>query len=305
MSLPTEGKIWMDGDLVEWQEAKVHVLTHALHYGSGVFEGIRAYPTPDGPAVFRLRDHIERLFRSAKIAMLPMPFSVDQLIDAVKTVVRVNGHDSCYIRPLVYRGYGEMGLNPLPVPVNVSIAAWPWGAYLGDDNMEAGITAAVSSWRRHDPNTMPAAAKATANYVNSSLAKVEAMNAGYDEAIMLNQDGYVTEGSAENIFIVKDGVLITPPLSSGALSGIRRASVMEIARDLGITVEEHNLIRTDLYTADEVFCTGTAAEVAPIRSVDEREIEKPWPVTTQLQQAMQDATHGRTPKYEKWVDKVG
>ena len=270
---PTE-KIWMDGELVDWADATVHVLTHTMHYGSGVFEGIRAYPTDRGVAVFRLRDHIERLFTSAQVFMIDVPFTVDELVEATRDLVRVNGLDEgCYIRPLVYLGYGEMGLNPIPCPVNVSIAAWPWGTYLGDEGVANGVSMKISSWRRHDPNAVPTAAKGTGMYVNSSLAKVEAIKAGYDEAILLAPDGNVSECTGENIFIVRKGRLITPPTSdSGALEGITQQSVETIARDLGYAVTYEPLIRTDLYTADEAFLTGTAAEVVPIRAVDDRPV---------------------------------
>jgi branched-chain amino acid aminotransferase len=258
---PTE-KIWMDGELVDWADATVHVLTHTMHYGSGVFEGIRAYPTQRGVAVFRLREHIERLFQSAKVFMIDVPFSVDDLVDATRTLVRVNGlDDGCYIRPLVYLGYGEMGLNPLPCPVNVSIAAWPWATYLGDEGIANGVSMKISSWRRHDPNAVPTAAKGTGMYSNSSLAKVEAIKAGYDEAILLAPDGNVSECTGENIFVVRNGRLITPPTSdSGALEGITQKSVATIAADLGYGVSYEQIIRTDLYTADEAFLTGTAAK---------------------------------------------
>ena len=278
---PTE-KIWMDGELVDWDDATVHVLTHTLHYGSGVFEGIRAYPTSRGVAVFRLSDHIRRLFASAKVFMIDVPYTVEELMEATRHVVRVNGlHDGCYLRPLVYLGYGEMGLNPLPCPVNVAIAAWPWGTYLGDEGVANGVRCKVSSWQRHDPNAVPTAAKGTGMYVNSSLAKVEALKAGYDEAILLAPDGRVSECTGENIFIVRDGVLITPPTSdAGALEGITQDSVETIARDLGIEVRHEHIIRTDLYIADEAFLTGTAAEVVPIRAVDDRRSARAAPAAS-------------------------
>jgi branched-chain amino acid aminotransferase len=252
----------MDGEFVDWADATVHVLTHTMHYGSGVFEGIRAYPTPRGVAVFRLRDHIERLFTSAKVFLIDVPFSVDQVLEATRSLVRVNRlDDGCYIRPLVYLGYGEMGLNPIPCPVNVSIAAWPWGTYLGEEGVANGVSVKISSWRRHDPNAVPTAAKGTGMYVNSSLAKVEAINGGYDEAILLAPDGNVSECTGENIFVVRDGVISTPPTSdAGALKGITQDSIETIARDHGYEVTHEQLIRTDLYSADEAFLTGTAAE---------------------------------------------
>jgi len=300
--------IWMDGELVEWDKAQIHVLSHSLHYGSGAFEGIRAYKTPQGVAVFRLREHIERLFRSAKVFFIDIPFTVDELVSATKDVVRENElNDGCYIRPLVYLGYGEMGLNPLPSPVNVSIAAWPWGAYLGDEGMANGVRMKISSWQRHDPNAVPTAAKGTGMYVNSSLAKIEALKAGYDEAILLGPDGKVSECTGENLFIVRDNVLITPPPSeAGALSGITMASVIEIAQDLGFEVRHEALIRTDLYLADEAFLTGTAAEVVPISSVDDRLVGDgmPGPVAKKIQETYLATVRGEVPRYAKWLDHV-
>lgn len=304
---PTD-KIWMDGDLVDWADATVHVLTHTMHYGSGVFEGIRAYPTPNGVAVFRLRDHIERLFFSAKVFMIEIPYTVDELVAATTALVRVNRlDDGCYIRPLVYLGYGEMGLNPIPCPVNVSIAAWPWGTYLGDEGVANGVSTKISSWRRHDPNAVPTAAKGTGMYVNSSLAKVEALRAGYDEAILLAPDGNVSECTGENIFIVRNGRLITPPTSdAGALPGITQRSIETIARDLGYDVVYEQMVRTDLYSADEAFLTGTAAEVVPIRSVDDRQVAsgKPGPITQQLQQTYFAAVRGEIDRYKDWLEYV-
>ncbi len=304
MPLQKVDKIWMDGVLVDWDDAKIHILTHSLHYGCGVFEGIRAYATASGPAVFRLTDHIVRLFDSAKIFMLDIPYTVEQLIAATKETVRVNGLDSCYIRPLVYLGYGEMGLNPLPCPVNVSIAVWPWGSYLGDEGIERGVRMKISSWQRHDPNAMPPAAKGTGMYINSSMAKVEALKAGYDEAILLSPQGYVSECTGENIFIVKKGRIITPPVSAGALAGITQDSVMTIARDLGIECEVGHILRSDLYTADEAFLSGTAAEVVPIRSVDDREIGDPGPVTRRVQEVFFAAIKGEVDRYKDWCEHV-
>ena len=294
----------MDGELVPWDEAQVHVLTHTLHYGSGVFEGIRTYATADGPAVFRLTDHIERLLDSAKMIMMEIPYSCDELVEACKLTVRENGLDSCYIRPIAYLGYGEMGLNPLPCAVNVSIAVWPWGAYLGDEGLAKGVRMKVSSWRRMDPNVNPVAAKGTGIYINSSLAKVEALKAGYDEAILLNTQGYVAECTGENLFIVRDGVLVTPPLASGALEGITRDSVMTIARDLGYEVREEQLLRSDLYLADEAFLTGTAAEVVPIRSVDDREIGDPGEITRKIQETYFATVRGQVERYKDWLEHV-
>jgi len=304
MPLQKVDKIWMDGELVDWDDAKIHVLTHTLHYGCGVFEGIRAYATSTGPAVFRLTDHIVRLFDSAKIFMLDIPYTVDELVAATKETVRVNGLDSCYIRPLVYLGYGEMGLNPLPCPVNVSIAVWPWGSYLGDEGIERGVRMKISSWQRHDPNAMPPAAKGTGMYINSSMAKVEALKAGYDEAILLSPQGYVSECTGENIFVVKRGRIITPPVSAGALAGITQDSVMTIARDLGIECEVGHILRSDLYTADEAFLSGTAAEVVPIRSVDDREIGDPGPVTRRVQDVFFSAIKGEVDRYKDWCEHV-
>ncbi|HVM40078.1 MAG TPA: branched-chain amino acid transaminase [Acidimicrobiia bacterium] len=304
MPLDKVEKIWMDGELVDWDDATVHVLTHTLHYGSGVFEGIRAYETPDGPAVFRLTEHIERLCRSAKMLMIEVPFSVEQMVEGVKDTVRVNGVQSCYIRPLVYLGYGEMGLNPLNSPVNVSIAIWPWGTYLGDEGIKHGVRMKISSWRRQDPNINPPASKSTGIYVNSILAKVEAIKAGYDEAILLSPDGYVSECTGENIFIVRDRTLVTPPLSAGALDGLTRDSVMTIARDHGYEVVEENLLRSDLYIADEAFLTGTAAEVVPIREVDDRVIGEPGEITRKIQETYFATVRGEVEQYKGWLEYV-
>ncbi len=304
MPLQTVDKIWMDGTLVDWDDAKIHILTHSLHYGCGVFEGVRAYATPQGPAVFRLTDHIVRLFDSAKIFFIDVPYTIDQLVEATKETVRVNNVESCYIRPLVYLGYGEMGLNPLPCPVNVSIAVWPWGSYLGDDGIKNGVRMMISSWQRHDPNAMPPAAKGTGMYINSSMAKIEAIKAGYDEAILLSPQGYVSECTGENIFVVKHGKVITPPVSAGALAGITQDSVMTIARDLGIECITANLLRSDLYTADEAFLSGTAAEVVPIRSVDDREIGEPGPITRKIQEVFFAAVRGEVDRYKNWNEHV-
>jgi branched-chain amino acid aminotransferase len=296
-------KIWMDGELVDWEKATVHVLTHALHYGSGVFEGVRAYETKRGAAVFRLPDHIRRLFRSAHVYQMRVPFSQDELVQAVRETVGANGLKSCYIRPLVYRGYGEMGLNPLHAPVNVSIAVWPWGTYLGEESLETGVRAKISSWKRSDHNILPPGAKATGQYINSGLAKVEALNGGYDEGILLNMAGHVTDGPGENIFIVKDGVLYTPPFSAGCLDGITRDSIIDIAHDQGYEVLERNLSRFDLYTADEAFYTGTAAEVVPIREIDDRSLGSNGrgPLTKELQGIFFGAARGEIDKYQSWL----
>lgn len=292
--------IWMDGELVEWEKAQVHVLSHTLHYGSGVFEGIRAYHTKKGPAVFRLTDHMARLHRSAKIYLMEIPFGVEQLVEATKLTVRENELDSCYIRPIAYHGYGEMGLNPLASEVKVAIAAWSWGAYLGEDSLKTGVRCKVSSWRRNDHNAIPPAAKGTGQYLNSGLAKVEAVKSGYDEAIMLNWQGFVADATGENVFIVRDGVLHTPPTWSGPLGGITRDSIMVVAGDLGIKVEETNLTRADLYCADEAFMTGTAAEIVPIRSVDDRDLGDVGEVTKKVQEVFFSAVHGEVEKYSDW-----
>jgi branched-chain amino acid aminotransferase len=305
MPIEKTEKIWMDGELVPWDEARVHVLTHSLHYGSGVFEGIRTYATGNGPAVFRLTDHIERLLDSAKLIMMEIPYSRDELVDACKLTVRESGLDSCYVRPIAFLGYGEIGLNPLPCPVNVSIAVWPWGAYLGEESLSTGVRMKISSWKRMDPNVNPVAAKGTGIYINSSLAKVEAVHAGYDEAILLNTQGFVAECTGENLFIVKDGALVTPPLASGALEGITRDSIMTIARDLGYEVKEEQLLRHDLYLADEAFLTGTAAEIVPIRSVDDRVIGDPGEMTRKLQETYFAAVRGQVEQYRDWCEDVG
>jgi branched-chain amino acid aminotransferase len=307
MPIAATEKIWMDGELVDWDAAKIHILTHTLHYGCGVFEGIRAYPTDSGPAVFRLTDHITRLFNSAKIFLIDVPFTPDEIVEAAKTTVRVNGLSECYIRPIVYLGYGEMGLNPLPCPVNVSIAVWPWGAYLGDEGIANGVRMKISSWQRHDPNAIPPAAKGTGMYINSSMAKVEALKAGYDEAILLSPQGYVSECTGENLFVIRGGRLLTPPVAAGALEGITQDSVATIARDLGFDVETANILRSDLYVAEEAFLTGTAAEVVPIKSVDDRVVAdgRPGPITRRIQEVFQAAVRGKVDKYKDWVEHVG
>ncbi len=304
MPITEVAKIWMDGELVDWADAKVHVLTPTLHYGWGVFEGIRAYATPDGPAVFQHRPHMERLHRSARILQLQLPYSVDELMAATRELVRVNDLESCYIRPLVYLGYGEMGLNPLPSTVRVMIACWPWGTYLGEEGIANGVRAKISSWQRIGANMIPTGAKAAGVYINSSLAKVEALKAGYDEAVLLNEHGRIAEGSGENIFVVKDGVLKTPPLSEGVLQGVTRDTIFAFARDLDIPLVETPMLRQDLYLADEAFYTGTAAEVVPIRSVDERDIGAPGPITKQLQDLFFAVVAGKEPRYAHMLDHV-
>jgi branched-chain amino acid aminotransferase len=298
---PTE-KIWMNGELVPWDEARIHVLTHTLHYGMGVFEGIRAYETADGPGIFRLTDHINRLFQSAQILGMEIPYSVDELVAATKATVASTGLGSCYIRPIAYFGYGEMGLNTLPCSVDVSIACWPWGAYLGDDALTKGVRMKISSWTRHDHNTMPPAAKTTGNYVNSSLAKVEALKAGYDEALMLNPQGFVSECTGENVFVARKGRFITPPLSSGALEGITQSTVSTIAADLGFEVVVGELARSDLYIADEMFVCGTAAEVSAVASVDDRVIPSPGPMTVAIGEEYHRTVRGEVDRYKDWVE---
>ncbi|HWD24687.1 MAG TPA: branched-chain amino acid transaminase [Acidimicrobiales bacterium] len=307
MPLTPTPLIWMDGELVPWDDAKVHVLTHSLHYGTAVFEGIRAYSTDRGPAVFRLRDHIARLARSARLLSMELPYDEDELCEATRAVVRASGLDSGYIRPLVYYGYGEMGLNPLLSKTHASVAMWSWGAYLGDDGIANGIRLKVSSWARHDPRALPTAAKATGMYINSSLAKVEAVRAGYDEALMLTTDGYLAEGTGENLFLVKENELVMPSMSAtGALSGITADAVIRVATDLGYPVREALLRRSDIYLADEAFLTGTAAEVVPIASVDDLAVGtgRPGPITKILQEHFVQIVHGGVDQYKDWLDYV-
>ncbi len=304
MPIEKTEKIWMDGELVPWDEANVHVLTHALHYGDGVFEGIRAYKAKSGTAVFRLTDHMRRLLRSARILMMDVPYSVDQLVDATKETLRANSLEAGYIRPLVYYGYGEMGLNPLNNPVNVSIACWPWGTYLGEEGLASGVRVKISSWQRIDANAYPPQMKSSGGYLNSILAKLEILKAGYDEALFLSPLGFVAEGPGESFFIVRDGVIITPPLTSAGLDSFTRDSVITIARDLGYEVREHDLVRSDVYLADEAFFTGTAAELTPIREVDDRLIGEPGPVTKKLQETFFAATRGEVETYREWNEYV-
>jgi branched-chain amino acid aminotransferase len=302
MPITTTPKIWMNGKLVDWDKAQVHVLTHTLHYGTGVFEGIRAYETDKGPAIFRLTDHIKRLYNSAHILGMEMPYSVEEIVQATKDTVLSTGLPSCYIRPIAYYGYGEMGLNTLPCKVDIAIACWPWGAYLGDDAVEKGVRMKISSWTRHDHNIMPPAAKTVGNYVNSSLAKVEALKAGYDEAIMLAPNGLVAECTGENIFCVRNGIILTPPLSAGALEGITQNSVMTIARDLGYDIRVDNIARSDLYVAEEIFVCGTAAEVGSVSSVDERKVPCPGPMTRAIASTYAKAVRGNDPLYAAWCE---
>ena len=304
MPIPEVDKIWMNGELVPWADAKIHVLTHALHYGSGVFEGIRCYDTARGPAVFRLSEHLRRLERSARLYYMPVPYTHEQLLQATRDVIKANGLTACYIRPLVFRGYGEMGIFPLKAPVDTIIAVWPWGAYLGADAAERGIRAKVSSIRALDNSSLARAAKASGQYLNSILAKVEVTNSGYDEAILLNERGHVAEGSGENIFAVRRGLLMTPPTSDGILEGITRESVMEIAMCLGIDVCERTLTRSDLVLSDELFFTGTAAEIVPIREVDDHFIGEPGPITRRIQEKFHAIVGGRDDDFAHYMEAV-
>ncbi len=296
-------KIWMNGELVDWADAKVHVGVHGLHYGSGVFEGIRCYDTPKGPAVFRLREHLERLEDSARILFMDMPYTTDELRDATHDLVATNGLSSCYIRPVAFYGYGELGVAATGNPIDVVIMSYPWGAYLGESSQQEGITTTISSWQRVGPNVIPHAAKATGIYLNSMLATTEARRAGYDEAIMLTGDGYLADGPGETIFVVKDGVIRTPHLAMSILPGITRHTVLQIAGSLGYAVDETLLIRTDLYLADEVFMVGTAAEVTPVRAVDGRELGV-GPITLELQKAYLAAVNGLDDRFADWLDVV-
>ena len=300
----TADLIWMNGEFVAWEDAKVHVLTHALHYGTGVFEGVRAYETERGPAIFRHDDHLDRLEASAKLFYMDMPFSKEQLRSATHELIGRNGLRSCYIRPLVYRGHGPMGLDPEDNPVEAMIAVWEWGAYLGEEGKRNGIRAKVSSWRRITPDSLVPHAKASGQYLNSVLAKIESKRGGYEEAILLDDHGHVCEGTGENVFIVKDGVLATPPQTASILNGISRASIMEIARDLGHTVLERDIARAELVLADEVFLVGTAAELTPVREIDDIAIGPPGEVTQVIQGAYDDALHGRAERYAEWLDVV-
>jgi len=296
----------MNGEFVAWEDAKVHVLTHGLHYGTGVFEGIRAYDTAHGTAIFRHGDHLDRLFRSAELYYMPLPYSKEELRSATHELIGRNGLESCYIRPIAFRGYGMMGINPLEAPVDVSIAVWRWGAYLGEEGKEQGITAKVSSWRRISADSLIPHAKACGQYLNSALAKIESLKAGYQEAILLDDLGHVCEGSGENIYLVMDGKIHTPGQTASILDGINRKSIIQIARDLGHEVVERDIARAELYLADEVFMTGTAAELVPVREVDDHPIGggRPGPITRELQRSFDDALHGRTERYREWLDVV-
>jgi branched-chain amino acid aminotransferase len=298
--------IWHNGELVAWEDAKIHVLTHGLHYGTSVFEGERAYETQRGTAIFRHRDHLERLLKSAELYYMPVPYGIDQLRAATHELIAANGLSECYIRPIVYRGYGQMGLYPLDAPVDVSIAVWPWGAYLGEAGKLQGVRAKVASWRRIPHDSLIPHAKASGQYLNSVLAKIESSKAGYEEAILLDARGFVSEGTGENIYALREGRLVTPPQTASILDGISRRSVIKIARDLGYEVVERDLARAELYLADEVFLSGTAAELVPVREVDDHPIGtgEPGPVTREIQRVFEDALHGRDPRYEEWLDVV-
>ena len=296
-------KIWMNGELVDWADAKVHVGAHGLHYGTGVFEGIRCYETPKGPAVFRLADHMQRLHDSAKLLYMELPYSVEELRASTHELIDANGLPACYIRPIAFYGYGQLGVATTGNPVDVVIMAWPWGTYLGEEALAKGVTATISSWKRVGPNTIPHAAKATGVYLNSMLATTEARRAGYDEAIMLTDDGYIADGPGENIFVVRNGVITTPPLSTSILPGITRDTIIQIAQDLGYTVEQSPLIRTDLYLADEVFFTGTAAEVTPVSAIDDQQLGV-GEVTLKIQKAYLDTVNGGGDRWSHWLDYV-
>ena len=299
----TASKIWFDGNMVDWKDANIHVLSHVVHYGTGVFEGIRAYKNENGVAVFRLKEHVQRLFDSAKIYKIDIPFTQEEIEEAIIETVRANDLDGCYIRPIIFRGYGELGVNPLNCPVNVVIAAWEWGSYLGEEGMANGVDIGVSSWRKPAPDTFPALAKCCANYMNSQLAKLEAIENGYDEAIMLDYEGHVSEGSGENIFLVEGEKLFTPSMSSSNLKGITRDSIMTVARDLGYEVVEEIISRERLYSADEVFFTGTAAEVTPIRSIDHRTIGigSRGPISEKIQTSFFDIVEAKVEDKYGWL----
>jgi branched-chain amino acid aminotransferase len=296
--------IWMNGEIVRWEDARVHVLTHALHYGSGVFEGIRAYETERGTAVFRHQDHLARLKRSGELYYMDLPFTLEKLREATHELIQKNNLRSCYIRPIAFRGYGEMGLFPLNTPVDVVIAVWPWGAYLGEEGQKNGIRVKVASWRRMSADSFIPQAKATGQYVNSILAKVESAKAGYDEAIMLDDKGHVSEGSGENVFVVRDGAISTPDLSCSILEGITARSVKQIAADLGFEVTERHISRGELYQADEVFLTGTAAEIVPVREVDDIPLGPPGELTKAIQNRFFEAIKGQREEYLEWLDIV-
>lgn len=300
---PTE-YIWQNGEFIPWDEARVHVLTHGLHYGTGVFEGVRCYNTEQGPAIFRGLDHMKRLHTSGKLYYMELEHSAEELLEITKELIAKNGLTDCYIRPFAFRGYGEIGLFPLNSKIEYSIAVWEWASYLGEEGKKHGIRAKISSWRRMSPSSFIPQAKASGQYLNSVLAKIESHHAGYQEAILLDENDFVCEGSGENIFVVKNGQIATPPLSASILEGINRDSVMQIAGDMGMPVTERNITRTELITADEVFMTGTAAELVPVREIDDQTIGEPGEITRQLQAKFEDALYGRAPEYQHWLDFV-
>ena len=300
----TADLIWLNGEFVAWEDAKVHVLTHAMHYGTGVFEGIRAYETERGTAVFRHQDHLGRLENSAKLYYMDLPFSKEQVRDATHELIARSGFKSCYIRPLVWRGYGPMGLNPLENPVEAMVAVWEWGAYLGEEGQQNGVRARVSSYRRISADSLIPHAKASGQYLNSVLAKIESLKSGYEEAILLDDQGHISEGTGENIFVVQGGTIYTPPQTAGILDGINRKTCMQIARDLGYDLVERDIARAEVALADEVFLTGTACELTPLREIDDIEIGPPGPITREIQRVFDDALHGRAPQYAEWLDVV-
>jgi branched-chain amino acid aminotransferase len=298
--------IWMNGRLVPWEQATIHVMSHVVHYGSCIFEGIRCYKTPKGSAVFRLRDHVDRLFDGCKIYRIEVPYTREQIEAAILETIRANRLEACYLRPLVFRGYESLGVDPFPCPIDVAIAAYPWGSYLGKDAAEKGVDVMVSSWRRQAPDTFPAMAKASANYMNSQLIKMEALVNGYSEGIALDAAGFVSEGSGENLFVVKKGLVFTPPLTASILPGITRATIIQVAKDLGIEVKERSIPREALYTADEVFFVGTAAEVTPVRTVDRVQVGRAvrGEITTRLQSEYKALTSGTGADRHHWLTAV-
>lgn len=298
--------IWKNGEAIPWEQATTHVLTHALHYGSAVFEGIRCYynDETDESVIFRLRDHMERFHRSAKVIMMDIPYTVDELCQATVDIIKKNKIKSCYIRPLAYYGYGQMGVDPTGAPVDVIIAVWPWDSYLGEEALANGISVGISSWRQRSFNAIPPAVKASASYMNSILAKLEAKQHGYGEAILLNEEGRVCEGTGENVFVVRNGILSTPPLADGLLEGITRDTILTIATDMDIPALEESLTRSDLYIADEAFFTGSAAELTPIASIDDRVIGGRGPITEQLQKRFFEVAYGKVPEYEDWITRL-
>ncbi len=306
IAIPKQEFIWMNGRMIKWDDAKIHVLSHVVHYGSSVFEGMRVYKTPKGPCAFRLHEHTERLFNSAKIYCMEIPFSPEQINQAILNLVGANGLEECYVRPIVFRGYGKLGVDPAGVPIDVAIGVWPWGKYLGEEALEKGVAVGVSSWNRPAPNTLPSMAKSGANYMNSQLIKMEARRHGYVEGIALDVNGFVSEGSGENIFIVRDGVMITPPLTASVLPGITRRSIIRLAQDLKIRVKEENILREGLYLAQEVFFAGTAAEITPISNIDGITIGagSRGPITKKIQKAFFDIINGEADDRHGWLTPV-